>query len=157
MRANLYLDIDGVLIIDTDESPFERVELNAIEKYAPEVATRLGQTGMNIVWVSTWGRQASHLSERIEAFREARILPLLPREVNPNKTTRKMLTIIGEQEVAPTPFAWVDDDITEDERRTIDRRISVPKLLIKPDKRVGLTDEHLQQIEVFAEEHAVSS
>jgi hypothetical protein len=37
-RPRIYLDINGVLVVDN--SPFELVSLNCIDKYSPEVARR---------------------------------------------------------------------------------------------------------------------
>ncbi len=50
-RARLYLDIDGVLI--SEESPFGTIN-HFGERHAPEAVRRLGETGMELVWLTTW-------------------------------------------------------------------------------------------------------
>jgi hypothetical protein len=145
----LYLDIDGVIIVD--ESPFEMVQLNAIEKYSPEVVARLGRTGLELVWLSTWGREASYLSESIDPLSKARILPIQP-HIN-GSMAGKAASIIEEQSAAPAPFVWADDMITENLSKELSQAVASPHLMVRPNKAVGLTNKHLLLIEEFAKEH----
>lgn len=151
VKPRLYLDIDGVII--SEESPYERVELNAIEKYAPEVVRRLGQTGLELVWLSTWGREASYLSEVIEEMRGNRILEITILKPNTPSMERKAATLTRDQRSAPAPFVWVDDMITARERKLIPVWVDSPHLLIQPDGRLGLAEDEVVLIEEFAKLH----
>lgn len=144
----LYLDIDGVIL--ADNSPFETVSLNQREAYAPEVVERLGSTGLELVWLSTWEGQASRLSESIDALREATVLPA---RIHDARITTKRDALIADQESEPSAFVWVDDMITDWARRVVAKRLCVPKLLIKPNKETGLNDLELKRIEAFAHQH----
>ena len=142
-HPRLYLDIDGVVLADS--SPFETTELNAIERYAPEVASRLGATGLELVWISTWGKEAAYLSERIEAFGGAIILPTQVRDIGTKRDA-----LIADQERSPSPFVWVDDMINNSIRKYVSKRVKTPHLLVSPNTATGLTASELEDIEGFA-------
>lgn len=141
----LYLDIDGVAI--ANNPPFPTVQLNFLERYSPEVVDRLGNTGLKIVWLSTWGREATYLSDSIDSLREAIVLPA---QINDTKITTKRNALLDDQVRLPSPFVWVDDMITQWTRRVVEQRLRVPKLLIQPQTETGLTDAELKRIEGFA-------
>lgn len=148
--SRLYLDIDGVII--ADNSPFETISLNPLESYAPEVVERLGNTGLELVLLSTWGKRASYLTERIEPLSAASIDPTyLPN----TQIIHKRDALIADQLKSPAPFVWVDDMITDWARRIVAKKLSVPKLLIKPDEETGLNDSELKRIEAFAYQHQI--
>ena len=144
----LYLDIDGVII--SNNSPFETVNLNRFEAYAPEVVERLGRTGLELVWLSSWESEAHHISESIDALRKATVLPAGILDA-PIRAKREAL--IADQKRAPSAFVWVDDMITYRTRMVVESRLRVPHLLISPNKERGLNDSELLRIEAFARHH----
>lgn len=150
-RPRMYLDIDGVLI--ADESPFEQAQVSPMDHYAPEVTTRLGKTGLQLVWLSTWEEEASYLSANIDDLREGRILRLARPMSKASSITRKMLALIEDQEMDPAPFVWVDDAISARERNIVLRTLTVPLLILQPDTKIGLTENELTHIEDFARQY----
>ena len=48
------------------------------------------------------------------------------------------------------PFAWVDDHLRPGRPNRYVARLDVPKLLLKPNKYVGLTTEHVERLLGFA-------
>ena len=104
----LYLDIDGVII--SENSAFNTVDLNPIEKYAPEVLTRLGNTGMNLVWLSTWEeKETTRLSSQLNILSNYRRLDPVRSQAELSSITRKMLALIRDNQGELAPIVWVDD------------------------------------------------
>ena len=150
-RPRLYLDVDGVIIAEA--SPFETVRLrNLGEAYAPEVISRLGNTCLDLVWLTTRENQALELSESINGLRDGRVLRLDPRE-HSSQITRKMRALFTDQASSPSPFVWVDDLITSEARNIVTNRLSVPNLIVQTDHRTGLNETQLVSIEEFARTH----
>lgn len=151
-EPKLYLDIDGVII--TDDSLFERVPLNAIESYAPEVVNRLGSTGLKLAWLTTWGPEESlRLSEKVPAFKDGRSLELKPKPFA-RGIELKLTALIKDQISEPAPFVWVDDMITPRIEQQVSAQVRVPHLIVVPDCQFGLKDLDLRRIEAFAATHA---
>ena len=150
-EPKLYLDIDGVII--TDYSPFEQEPLNNIENYAPEVARRLGSTGLELVWLSSWDNGSMSCTERVEAFRKGRSLEPATNSHGHINISQKLRALIVDQIKDPSPFVWVDDEITLAAKREIDASLKVPSLLIAPERSIGLNERELWQIEDFARIH----
>ncbi len=150
-RPRLYLDIDGVIV--TDNSPFEMVSLNPIEKYAPEVVARLGNTGMELVWLSSWENEATYLSENIDVLSGGRVLNLATLQDSSSDITRKRCALVADQETSPSPFVWADDTITRGTRKKVAEYLKGPKLFVQPDKRIGLTQAEIVRIEHFAKRY----
>lgn len=153
-RPRLYLDIDGVII--AKNSPFATVDLNPIEKYAPEVIIRLGNIGMNLVWLSTWEeKETSHLSKQLELLINHHRLDSVPSQAELSGITRKMLALINDNQGKLTPIVWVDDEITPEVIHQVSEKHQGPKLLISPNKQIGLSEIELNRIEDFAKEYIV--
>jgi len=148
-RPTLYLDVDGV-ILPFDRSPFEIKTLNGLYSYAPEVVRRIGSTCLELVWCTSWGkRELAELVDEIDALRNGRQLELPG--ANTPWIARKLDAAISDQEIAPTPFVWADDDITSRERDEIERLFADrPHLLVQPDRRLGVDEVQLRSIEDFA-------
>jgi hypothetical protein len=66
-----------------------------------------------------------------------------------HKLGHKIAAIIELLSVDPRPFGWIDDDLVGRWPKRI-RELELPKLLIKPDTRVGITGEHVGQLVAFA-------
>lgn len=148
VRPRLYLDIDGVILAEA--SPFETVSLGELgEAYAPEVLSRLGNTCLELVWLTTWEHQALELSESMNGLGGGRVLRLEEYENN-HQTTPKMCALFSDQANSPSPFVWVDDLITPAAYGAVTRRLSVPKLIIQTDGKTGLNETQLLSIEQFA-------
>jgi hypothetical protein len=155
MQPRLIWDIDGVII--AENSPFEMAELSLIEKYAPEVVSRLGKLGMDRVVLSI--REGQELSE-ITALLGARVLALDPDQDN-DTITRKELAILTDQKRSPCHRrVWVDDklvELPEKERRAIAEFLGGSTLFVWPAKETGLNEIELSCIEAFARDSTITS
>ena len=147
-RPRLYLDVDGVIIAEA--SPFETASLLYLsEKYAPEIIRRLGNTCMDLVWLTTRENQAIELAESVDGLRGGRVLSL-DRSSRSSPVTWKLRALLSDQAGSPSPFVWVDDHITPEARREVAERLSVPKLVVQTDGNTGLNEPQLASIEQFA-------
>lgn len=119
---------------------------------APECIARLTRLAVRRVWCSTWEAEVERpggLSEQLGwAGMPWLRLPASGRPWNKRQAIECWLTANGVR-----PFIWVDDD-----RRLVSsgrpwaRRLPVRSLLIRPEKRIGLTPAHLAAMEKFVEE-----
>jgi hypothetical protein len=66
-----------------------------------------------------------------------------------NKLGHKMAAISKVLAADPRPFAWIDDNMVGRGPIRI-LEIDLPKLLIKPVTRVGITREHIDRLLAFA-------
>ena len=132
--------------------PFEMKPANGLECYSPEVVSRLGNTCLSLVWCTTWEESAlQELVESMDALHGGRQL-LLPGAIKGvSRISQKLDSIAADQLTDPTPFVWVDDGMTEEERqRVTDTFVATPHLVIQPDKTLGINEAQLSSIEVFA-------
>jgi hypothetical protein len=137
---------------------------------------RLGNLSMNLVWCTTRSERVIPLIvDEIDGLRDGRQLPLIPRRraptwikgllntlrfnqqdsVNTNTSIGlKLEAIVRDQRKDPTPFVWIDDDITDLERSIISDRFSDrPHLVVPTDKELGLDLPQLIRVEEFDHEY----
>lgn len=171
LPPRLYLDVDRVIIVE--DSPFEMAVLgNSGEAYAPEVIRRLGNTCLDLVWLTTRENQALELADSLGGLRGGRVLMLANPEASAQialpggrvlkrnrheastQISLKMSALLGDQVRSPSPFVWVDDKITPTQRGIVSRYLSVPKLIIQPEGKAGINEAQLASIEAFARTHA---
>ncbi len=157
--SSLYLDIDGSFI--ADESPFETVELfpgaKINERYSPEVARRLGATGMRIFILSTWSKYELSPILEIEGLRGASVLELAPTDEHITTITKKRRAFLANQKLLGGPFVRVDDQLAIHEDKitksyAMEEKIVLgPALFIRPDRVTGIANHDLLLIEACAQ------
>lgn len=144
-RPLLLLDIDGTLlplapVTDGAMLQYGRMQL----PYRPTVIRSLRAlfaAGCDINWLTTWEAEASlHLQRRLG-------LPPMEAPVQwssqPNWKMHAALTIVAQHQ--PPVWAWADDSLTARVTRAVSTK-HPEALLIRPDERTGLTDDHMDRI-----------
>ncbi len=157
--ANLYVDIDDVFI--AKKSPFKTVELfpdaHNNERYSPEVARRLGATGMHIFILSTWSKNELSPILEIEGLREATVLELAPTDEHIMSITKKRRAFLANQKLLGGPFVRIDDQLAIHEDKITksyakeEKIVLGPALFIRPDRLTGLNNDELLLIEACAQ------
>lgn len=145
-RMPIFLDVDGVLIPFRSRvlSPGDGTGNPLLERLDPDDGPRLLALGWPLVWATTWMHDANDaVSPRLG-------LPRLPVVDFPDdddgvagvhwKTAHLVRWAAGR------PFVWLDDEITDTDRRWVVEHHPVPALLHRVDPRTGLAGTDLSAV-----------
>jgi hypothetical protein len=166
MRPWLFLDVDGVAapvppaeLDDRCPPPGYRSWPSAmwsvyVHEHLDQWARELNAS-FEVIWTTDWQHNAPAEIGKPAGLPDWPYLQLdyTDRKRMRHKLGHKIAAIIDKLRVEPRPFAWIDDDLRAGGPKRI-LEISLPKLLIKPDTRVGITREHIDQLLAFAADPA---
>jgi hypothetical protein len=114
---------------------------------------RLNET-YELVWATGWEERANeHLPHLLGLGCE---YPTLVFDHQPQWGSAHWKLSAIERFAADRPAAWIDDNFNEACRFWADQR-DAPTLLVHTDPAIGITDEHVQQLEAWARRHAGSA
>ncbi|GAA3015293.1 HAD domain-containing protein [Kitasatospora albolonga] len=166
MPPLLFLDVDGPLI-PFGGAPEEYPAHGAddanplLRRIDPAHGPRLAALPCELVWATTWEEEANeYVAPRLH-------LPRLPVVVWPEPTRAdeedderhglhwKTQTLVSL--AAGRPFAWVDDELTDADRRWVAARHPGPALLHRVDPRRGLTEGDFAALRSWLLENQVTS
>ncbi|MEV4758605.1 HAD domain-containing protein [Micromonospora sp. NPDC049559] len=167
----IFLDIDGVLIPLRARPAGAARQLSSgtrhttdrsgnplLDRLDPDDGRRLLALPGDLVWASTW------LAEANEVVAPRLDLPVLPvvdwpdaDEEPPRGVHWK--TALLTRWAAGLPFVWLDDEITDADRRWVAARHPRPALLHRVDPYLGLTDSDLTAVHRWLEpaDHGVAA
>ena len=163
-NACLYQDIDGALafVADGENPPFKTVKLYRDVVCAPEVVLRLGETGLDVIIVSTRPEfDSTSLLKQMRAPFGDKVLELIVVETNPNEIRsrrihEKVEAIKQDQASVRRPFAWVDDELSPAVRAEIDATHgNTPHILVQTDSQTGYSRADLAIVEDFARTYVI--
>ena len=157
-RPLLFVDVDGVLSLfgwRQAPGPLHLVDgiPHCLPKAGGERLSRLSQS-FELVWATGWEERANeYLPHLLELpFRDLPYLTFDGRAVF--GTAHWKLDAI-ERYAGDRPLAWIDDSIDE-ECLAWARRRQAPTLIVQTESPVGITDEHVEELERFASSVGVS-
>ncbi len=149
----LFLDLDGVVspLAGGRLGPLPAtwpawVEAEPGVSVAPAMLDALAALPVERQWLSSWEREIELLSQAI-GWSATPWLPL----PEPTRGWAKLAALRAWQTThRQRPIIWVDDDprIASSGRRWV-RTLSVPTLLVRPSKRVGLTSRHIAHMQAW--------
>jgi hypothetical protein len=150
----LFVDVDGVISVfgfPKDGPPPGRFHTvdgipHCILEGCGERLRRLARS-FELVWATGWEERANeHLPHLLGLDGE---LPTLAFDEAPVWGTAHWKLGPIEAYAAERPAAWVDDSFSEDCYAWAEER-EAPTLLIRTEPAVGLTDEHVAELEAWA-------
>jgi Swiss Army Knife RNA repair-like protein len=150
----LFVDVDGVISVfgfPNDGPPPGRMYSvdglpHCIGHGCGERLLRLAET-FELVWATGWEERANeHLPHLLGLGRE---LPTLTFEEQPMWGTAHWKLSAIEHYAGERPAAWIDDSFNDACREWASTR-SAPTLLVHTDPAIGITDEHVRQLEEWA-------
>jgi hypothetical protein len=169
-KVRLYLDFDGVINVPHPERVWPHSAYSVGVAYgepvllpkdntrfdllwADDLIADLSALNVELVWATTWTESApTVLADQLGIGLGARFLTPLDGVLRYPTIDWKHEAVWADQEESPCPFIWVDDEI--DSRA---RNIGMPSspsatLLINPYPEVGLTPDHIRQMQDFITE-----
>jgi hypothetical protein len=161
----IFVDIDGVLIplraraTGTDhcwasgaEDATDGSGNPLLERLDPSDGRRLLALPGELVWASTWMAEANEIvAPRLD-------LPLLPFVDWPDDDEKPQRgvhwkTMHVTRRAAGRPFVWLDDEITDADRRWVAAHHPQPALLHRVDPYLGLTGADLAAVRQWLRQH----
>ncbi|MGW0936655.1 HAD domain-containing protein [Streptomyces sp. NPDC002666] len=157
----LFLDVDGPLIpfgpraggqpvFPGAPGPPEAGANPLLDRIDPALGPRLAALRCELVWATTWADEANAVVAPRLGLPELRVVAWPAPSEEDERDTRaglhwKTRTLVDR--AAGRAFAWVDDEITERDRRWVAAHYEGPALLHRVDPGMGLTDADLRVID----------
>ena len=148
-RPLLLLDVDGVLnpLVRRMPDGFARYELLGYEVFlSPHHGPWLNELRdwFDLVWATTWEHDAPLLIAPILGLpRDLPVIEFSRGRVDETWKLHDVRDFVGDR-----PMAWVDDELGADAFTWAEQR-EPPTLLVQTDRNVGLTKQHIAELESF--------
>jgi hypothetical protein len=139
-RPLVFLDVDGTLVA----SGVDR-------RGAPDAGRRLAALDCELEWATTWGERANTVIAPLLGLPRLAVVGWPELSVGDDLKDAfcglhwKTRTLVDR--AAGRAFAWVDDEITDEDRQWVKAHHPGPALLLGVDASAGLTDGDLTALE----------
>ncbi|MEH0939060.1 HAD domain-containing protein [Micromonospora psammae] len=157
----LLLDIDGVLN-PTDDHADRGFAEHHLHGYRVQLSREHGRMLNDLVredlvdlrWATTWNHAANAYVAPVVGLADPLPVLVIDRALAgpvPYGVNWKAASVLAEAD--GMPFAWLDDFLTDADRRWAEARVldtGIPTLLVPIDPAVGLLPEHLDQVRSWA-------
>ncbi|MGH2808655.1 MAG: HAD domain-containing protein [Actinomycetota bacterium] len=144
----MLVDVDGVL------SPYAAATCpegyREYDFFPGEEAVRLAEihgewlrelsASFDLTWATGWGSDADRLIAPVLGLPTCPLIEFPPAPFDPALKVPAIRSFVGER-----PFAWLDDELTEEAFIWAAER-AIPALLIQVDPSIGLAEEHVTEL-----------
>lgn len=148
-RPLLFLDVDGPLIPfaarPAGHPPAVRGAAETagagkplLDRLDPADGRRLLALGCRLVWATTWMADANAVAAPRLGLPQLPVVDF-PDDEDPGRGLHWKTRVLTRQ-AGDRPFVWLDDEITDADRRWVDAHRGGPALPHRVDPLVGLTD-----------------
>jgi hypothetical protein len=162
-KTRLYLDFDGVVNVDAPAHNWEysavrqtSVTVNSqtyILRWAEDLVKALKELPVELVWTTTWTNYApKFLGPALGYGSDSRFLQPLNGRLDYPTINWKQEAVIADQMSSPSPFLWVDDEMTGVQTKTVRELFGGRGLTFTTFSGYGITPEMVADMRLFAEE-----
>jgi hypothetical protein len=161
VRPLLFLDVDGTLLPcggalrPTTPQEWDSWQGSAnpqLAKLDPSHGPRLLATSCELMWATAWMHDANEVIAPLLGLPALPVvdLPDAPEEDDPGILHWKTRALA--ETAAGRPFIWLDDEITEIDRKWVSANHSGRALLHRVDSKVGLTEADFAALDAWQRE-----
>jgi hypothetical protein len=138
----LFLDVDGTLLPFAPRTRVPSSDLPGggnplLDRLDPGDGARLLALGCQLVWATTWGDEANKVLAPRLGLPDLPVLDLSGHDHDPPPGVHWKTSALVRW-AAGRPFAWLDDEIFDADRRWIADHHPAPALAHRVDARLGL-------------------
>ena len=160
----LVLDVDGTIsriyrreeYAEHHDDPdwYEWLPLDEAVVDAIDALTQ--RPGVQTAWLTSWAPNQDYLDRFIDGPRlRGRLYgDCVPWLDSSGRGWRFRSLLSYVEQVRPRALVWADDRAPRNIARTLDRRLGIPHLVLRPHVNVGLTMNHVGRIRAFIDEYA---
>jgi hypothetical protein len=166
-KVRLYLDFDGVINAGAHElawlgsdpgfgvaygepvaGPEDRSEFRST--WAKDLVTAIRRLDVDLVWATTWTKSApTVLGPQLGLGTESRFLTPVDGVLRYPTMSWKEPAVYADLGASPSPFIWVDDELTNSLAETVYATFGEDALVITPDYWTGVTPAQIEQMKDF--------
>lgn len=173
LKPTIYCDVDGVLNVYSKDinlkSIIARRRTPSLGAYLPKVPLRFKwyeeivneivnefAALVDFKWLTTWNDDAVKIIEPLTGIRSSGFLNYQMKLKEAGSQSQKYTVLKAHQLINPSPFIWIDDVATKHYKEE-DWAGHHDHLIIRTNRKIGLTMEHLGTMKEFLKTHKLKT
>lgn len=112
--------------------------------------------GVDVAWLTSWAPDQDYLDHLINGsrFRGRLAGRCVPWIGEPDKGWRLRSLLAFAEQHRPRALVWADDQSPGNAGQRIGDHLTIPRLVLRPHRNVGLTMDDVHRVHAFVNEHA---
>jgi hypothetical protein len=170
--VRLYLDIDGVINAPYPEGAWPLSEVGTAEvpvdfgggcygkarlEWARKLIEHLAALDVDLVWATTWTSEAPTVAADVFGIGAGHrfLTPIDGRLIFPTISWKEQ-AVTADQSRSPSPFIWVDDELTPDHGQRMGALFPGRVCVVTSDEWTGITPAQVDRMTAFIDEMRIS-